>query len=402
MDTQIAIIGGGIGGITAALSLLQAGFEVHVFEQARSLREVGAGINITPNASRVLHGLGLGRDVVKFGVLPLAWHQRRWDDGRTLLRTPLGADVETHFGFPQYQVHRADLLDMLLAALPAGRLHVGHRLTGFRDNGHKVEIRFQNDLRVTADALIGADGIHSTVQRLLFGETAPRFTGCAAYRGLVPAEKLEDLDLDVTAQIWMGPDKHVVHYFVAAERLVNLVGVIEQDTWTKESWTDRGQVADVLASFQGWHPQIRGILEALEETFVWGLFDRPPLQHWSVGRVTLLGDACHPMLPFVAQGAAQAMEDGITLAACLRKFADVREALACYEALRLPRTAHVQSLAAANKLRFHLPDGPEQVARDAKMAAGGTDWSISAIGWLYGYDAAAAVDSGHLGLPSLP
>jgi len=398
--TQIAIIGGGIGGVTAALSLLQAGFDVHVYEQVRALREVGAGINITPNAARVLHGLGLGGEVAKFGVLPLAWHQRRWDDGRTLLRTPLGVDVETHFGFPQYQAHRADLLNMLLAALPPGRLHVEHRLTGFCDSGHQVDIQFQNGLQVTADVLIGADGIHSTVQRLLFGETAPRFTGCAAYRGLVPAEKLEHLDLEVSAQIWMGPGKHVVHYFVAAERLVNFVAVVEQDTWTRESWTERGHVADVLASYQGWHPQIRGILEALEETFIWGLFDRSPLQHWSVGQVTLLGDACHPMLPFVAQGAAQAMEDGAALAACLRKCADVREALARYEALRLPRTAHVQSLAAANKIRFHLPDGPEQAQRDAQMAAGGTDWSIPVIDWLYGYEAAAAVDSGYLGLPS--
>jgi salicylate hydroxylase len=236
------------------------------------------------------------------------------------------------------------------------------------------------------------------VQRLLFGETAPHFTGCAAYRGLVPAQRLEHLDLEVSAQIWMGPDKHFVHYFVANKRLVNFVAVIEQDTWTRESWTERGEVADALAAFAGWHPQLRRILESVDETFIWGLFDRAPLPRWTVGRVTLLGDACHPMLPFLAQGAAQAMEDGVTLASCLRKFANVTEALARYQALRLPRTALVQSLAAANKSRFHLHDGPEQVARDAEMAAGGTDWSLATIGWLYGHDAATAVETGHLGL----
>jgi salicylate hydroxylase len=396
---QIAIIGGGIGGAAAALNLLKAGFDVHVYEQARALREVGAGINITPNASRVLHGLGLGEEIAKLGVLPVAYHQRRWIDGRTLLRTPLRGAVEAHFGYPHYQSHRADVLAMMLAKLPPGHLHVGHRLTGLTDDGRKVEAQFENGARVTADALIGADGIHSTVQRLLFGETAPRFTGCVAYRGLVPAEKLNHLDLETSAQIWMGPKKHFVHYFVSNGRFVNFVATIEQDTWTKESWTDHGEVADALAAFAGWHPLVRGILEAVEGTFIWGLFDRAPLQRWSVGRATLVGDACHPMLPFIAQGAAQTMEDGVMLTACLRKFADVAEALVRYEALRLPRTAHVQSLAAANKTRFHLPNGADQVARDARMMAGGTDWSIRAIGWLYGYDADAAAETGHLGLP---
>ena len=169
--------------------------------------------------------------------------------------------------------------------------------------------------------------------------------------------------------------------------------------WTKESWTDRGDLAQARAAFAGWHNQVSGLLDAVEETFVWGLFDRAPLPRWSVGRVTLLGDACHPMLPFMAQGAAQAMEDGMTLMACLHGIADIRKALARYEELRLPRASLVQSLAATNKARFHLPDGPEQAARDAEMAAGGTDWSVKTIGWLYGHDAAAVVDTGNLGLP---
>jgi salicylate hydroxylase len=395
----IAIVGGGIGGVSAALNLLRAGFDVHVYEQSRALREVGAGINVTPNATRVIHGLRLGDKLATLGVMPLAVHQQRWDDGRTLLRTPLGTEIERHFGFRQYQSHRADVLTMLVEALPPERMHVGHRLTGFGERAEKIGAKFENGVVVTADALIGADGIHSTVQRQLFGATPPHFTGCAAYRGLVPAEKLKHLDLEVVLQVTMGPGKHFVRYFVASMRYVNFVAIIEQDAWTKESWTDRGDVNEARAAFAGWHKDVSDVLNAVEETFIWGLFDRAPLARWSVGRVTLLGNAAHPMLPFVAQGAAQAMEDGLTLSVCLQKYDDIPEALARYQALRLPRTAHVQSLAANNKIRFHLPDGPEQMARDAKMAAGGTDWSFKAMEWIYGHDPAAAVETGALGLP---
>jgi salicylate hydroxylase len=399
MSTKsIAIIGGGIGGVSAALNLLRAGFDVHVYEQSRALREVGAGINVTPNATRVIHGLGLGDKLASLGVMPLAVRQQRWDDGRTLLRTPLGTEVERHFGFRQYQSHRADVLKMLVEALPPERMHVGHRFTGLNERGDKIETRFENGARASVDALIGADGIHSTVQRQLFGATPPRFTGCAAYRGLVPAEKLKYLNLEVVLQISMGPGKHFVRYFVASMRYVNFVALIEQDSWTKESWADRCDINEARAAFAGWHKDVSGVLDAVEEAFIWGLFDRAPLERWSVGRVTLLGDACHPMLPFVAQGAAQAMEDGVTLTACLQKYDDIPEALTHYQALRLPRTAHVQSLAANNKIRFHLPDGPEQIARDAKMAAGGTDWSFKAIEWIYGHDPATAVETGNLGL----
>ena len=387
---SVAVIGGGIGGLAAALSLLRAGVDVHVYERARTLSEVGAGVQISPNASRILHGLGLADALAGLGVKPLAWHQRRWDDGRTLLRTPLAGAVEAEFGFPHYQMHRADVLNALVRALPAERLHVGHRLTALVDHEDRVEATFENGTHIGVDALVGADGIHSTVRHVLFGPEKPRFTGCVAYRGLVPADRLSHLDLEVTSQIWMGPGKHFVHYYVQNRRLVNFVAVIEQDTWTRESWTDQGDVADAIAAHAGWHPQVRAILGAVEETFIWALFDRKPMAHWSVGRVTLLGDACHAMLPFMAQGAAQAIEDGATLAACMSKIGaqNVAEALRRYEMLRLPRTSRVQGLSEANKTRFHLPDGTAQQARDAEMARGTTDWSLKAIAWLYGYDAA--------------
>jgi salicylate hydroxylase len=387
--TSVAIVGGGISGLCAALSLLRVGIDAHVYEQARSLAEVGAGVQISPNASRILHRLGLADALASTGVKALALHQRRWDDGRTLLRTPLAEVMEAAFRSPHYQIHRADLLEALAQTLPASHLHLGHRFTTLVDRGTHVEAEFENGKRIEADALLGADGIHSAVRRVVFDPQSPRFTGCVCYRGLVPADRLAHLKLETTAQVWMGPGKHFVHYFVRSRQLVNFVAIVEQDSWIRESWTDHGEVADALAAFDGWHPQVRDVLGAVDETFIWALFDRTPMAHWSVGRVTLLGDACHAMLPFMAQGAAQAIEDGATLSACLSQ-ADaghVPEALRRYERLRLPRTSRIQSLSEANKQRFHLPDGPAQGIRDAQMARGTTDWSLDAVAWLYGHRA---------------
>jgi salicylate hydroxylase len=390
---SVAVVGGGIGGLSAALCLMRAGFDVQVYEQAPELKEVGAGVQISPNASRILHRLGLAGALAATGVKPLAWHQRRWDDGRTLLHAPLAEALEATYGFPHYQMHRADLLAALVAAIPADRLHRGHRLTGLTDHGDRVEARFANGFRAQADVLVGADGIHSTVRGCLFGPERPRFTGCVAYRGLVPARRLRQLELEVTAQIWLGPGQHFVHYFVRDRQLVNFVAIVERDTWTRESWTDRGEIADALAAFSDWHPQVSAIIGAADETFVWALFDRVPLQRWSVGRVTLLGDASHAMLPFMAQGAAQAIEDGATLAACLRRAGsladgmDVAAALRRYDEARIPRASRLQAMSAGNKARFHLPDGPAQRERDGQMAAGSAAWSFNALGWLYEHDA---------------
>ncbi len=387
---SVAIIGGGIGGLAAASILLRAGFDVRVYEQAKALGEVGAGINIGPNGSRILHRLGIAEVLGRTGVKPMTFDQRRWDDGRILVRAPLGEAVETAFGVPYYTFHRGDLHRALAGTIPADRIHLGHHLIHFEDRGDRVDAQFENGASVSADALIGADGIHSVVRHVLFGPEQPHFTGCVAYRGLVPADRLRHLDLEARNQMWLGPGAHVVHYFVSAGRLVNFVAVIEADSWRGESWVDRGEVADALAAFQGWHDQVLSIIGAVDETYKWALFDRRPLPRWSVGRVTLLGDSCHPMLPFMGQGAGQAIEDAATLKACLLKLAaDIPAALRLYQQLRLPRASRLQDMSAINKSRFHLPDGRSQRERDAEMARGATDWSFAAIAWLYEHDAEA-------------
>jgi salicylate hydroxylase len=385
---SIAVIGAGLGGLAAALSLRRAGFAVEVYEQGAGFNEIGAGIQIGPNASRILHRLVPNDRLTRDAVRPVAVHQRRWQDGRTLQRAPLGDEIEAVFRAPYYHFHRGDLLVALASQWPREHVHFRHRLASLQDDGERVTARFENGAEIAADLLIGADGIHSVVRAQLFGPEQPRFTGCIAYRGLVPVERLADLGLEVVSSNWMGPGQHFVHYFVSGGRFLNFVGIIERDSWTGESWTDRGEKRDLLAAYGGWHEQVHRIIEAVDETFIWALFDRTPLPRWSVGRVTLLGDSCHAMLPFMAQGAAQAIEDGATLAACLAKLGPERavEALSLYETLRLPRATRLQELSRLNKTRFHLPDGPRQQQRDAEMAVNG-DRSLPAIAWLYEHDA---------------
>ena len=393
---RIIVVGGGIGGLSAALSLRRAGFEVDVYEQAPELTQIGGGINMGPNAVRILRRLGLASRLDREGVRPFFTHQRRWRDGRALQRAPLNPLCEELYGAPHITIHRADLLDVIASGFPAERIHLGHRLASLEDKGDNVEARFENGARITADILVGADGINSVVRTALFGEEAPGFAGCVAYRGLVPVERIADLALEIGNQSWVGPGAHLVHYPVSRGRLLNFVGWTEHDEWNREDWTDRARVARALAAFEGWHPQVCRIISAADTCFIWALFDRDPLPRWSVGRTTLLGDACHPMYPFMGQGAAQAIEDGAALAACLAGGgnADPAEALRRYEQLRLPRVTRLQDMSRANKTRFHMRDGPPQQARDAEWAKT-ADRSPDALRWLYDYDAAQveAVDA---------
>jgi salicylate hydroxylase len=383
---RVAVVGGGIGGLSAALALLRAGFDVRVYEQSRGVSEVGAGIQLAPNCTRILHRLGVLAAIERVAVATVSIDFRRWDDGRLLSRTPLGADIAARYGAPYLHAHRRDLVTVLAAAVGADRIETGRRCVGVSTGGAGAEVRFADGGDATADVVVGADGIHSVVREALYGPERARFTGYVAYRGLVPAERLDHLALAPACAVRLGPGAHFVHYFVSGGRLHNVVCVAEEDSWIRESWTDPADPDELRAAFAGWHPVVRGIIDALDRPLKWALFDRPPLPRWSTGPVTLLGDACHPMLPYGAQGAAQAIEDAAVLAACLAQAdgGDLAAALVRYETIRRGRATRLQEMSRANGRRFHLPDGPEQQARDAAMAS---SFGLSPeIDWLYGHD----------------
>jgi salicylate hydroxylase len=389
---QAIVVGAGIGGLTAALALRAAGLDVAVYEQADALREVGAGIQLAPNATRLLHRLGLGDALARVGVRPDAIEHKRWQDGRVLLRQPLGETCERTFGAPYYHLYRPDLLAVLADALPRGMVRLAHRCIAVRQDDDAVTLTFDNGATACAPVVIGADGIHSTVRALMLGPESPRFSGSIAYRGLVPAGRLTPLRLPRYSNGWLGPDRHFVHYFVGAgARLLNFVAIVPAGDWRVESWSATGEVADALAEFGGWHPTVRAIIAAADRTHRWALYDRGPLETWSVGRVTLLGDAAHAMLPFMAQGACQAVEDAVVLAGCLGSAAPdgVRAAVRRYETIRKPRVWEVQRASYRNATIYHLPDGEHQRERDAAWAASAARGPYAERGWLFAYDAEA-------------
>ena len=375
-NIRIAVIGGGIGGLTTAISLLQAGFDVQVYEQSRLLSEVGAGINIGPNASRILSRLGLGEECAKVAFRSPFFHQRRWDDGRTLTKTPLGTAIEAEFGAPHISSIAANCIRCWPRPCRPSACISRTAASASSRRQTVCERQFENGAEIEADVLIAADGIFSAVRRALLGPERPRFA-CRAYRGLIPAERVRDIPPESTA--FLGPGRHFIHYFVSAGRMLNFVGHVEQEDWISESWTEPGSVDDLRAAYAGWHPQVQRVIDAVDETFIWAVLDRPPISRWTYGRITMLGDACHPMIPFMGQGGAQAIEDAAAITACLLQCGDdVEAALKLYETVRLPRATQIQNGSWDNKTRFHMPDGPDQEERDAQMAKGMTDWSYQA------------------------
>jgi 2-polyprenyl-6-methoxyphenol hydroxylase-like FAD-dependent oxidoreductase len=382
------VIGAGIGGTAAAIALRRAGIDVSLFEQTMAQREVGAGIQISPNASRLLGRYGLGDAMARAAVRPSAIVFRRWQDGHVLGREELGDAIENRYGSPYYHFHRADLIALLADEFGPKEIKLGRRLVDVEQDDTGVTARFEDGTSERGDLLIGADGIHSNVRERLFGGEKPRFSGQIAYRGLAPAERVAHLGLPLDVTNWVGPGRHFVHYFVSSGRFLNFVAVSEEATWTREQWSDRGSISDAAKIYEGWHPQVATILNAVDETFKWALFDRNPFPEWTRGRVALLGDACHPMLPFMAQGAAQAIEDGATLAACLKHAAfDVPAAFRTYVTLRKPRATEVQARSRGLATSFHLHDGPQQLERDQVFVTQGVRGSPEAMNKLYGYDA---------------
>jgi salicylate hydroxylase len=384
---RVAIVGGGIGGLSAALFLRRAGFDdVAVFEQAPELREIGAGIQVAPNAGRLLRRLGLGDALAEVAVrLEGGWEFRRWADGRILFSQPLGDAAERRFGEPYYVVHRGHLLDLLRAAVPAGWVHLDHRCTAIVEEGDTVALRFENGATARADALIGADGIHSVVHDAILAPERATFSGLSAYRALVAAAAAPEVARRPVTTLWLGPDRHLVHYPVSAGREINLVSCNPAGNWREESWTADGRVEGLAAEFAGWDERVQELIAAVTETKQYAFYDREPLAHWTRGRVALMGDAAHPMMPFLAQGASQAIEDGAVLAGCLSEAtaATVAPALARYETLRRERASKVQLASRESRRHHHLPDGEEQRRRDAAMA--GED-PLGHNAWIYGHD----------------
>lgn len=355
---RILIAGGGIGGLTAALCLARAGFEVAVFEQAAEFGEIGAGVQLSPNGSRVLHRLGLGSALDRRGFMPEGTEFRSWKTGKLVAASALGERVAATYGAPYYHMHRGDLLTVLVAAARregAIALHESARVEAFREDGGGVRVSVAGVTR-HGDALIGADGIHSTVRTGLFGAQAPRFTGNVAWRALVPAERVPGGLLNPVATVWWGPGRHFVCYYVRGGALVNCVCVVEKAGWEVESWTERGDFEELKNDFSGWNTAVQMLIDRADRDslYKWALHDRPPMPRWGDGAVTLLGDACHPTLPYMAQGAAMAIEDAAVLAGCLAGGAEVASALARYEHLRKRRTAWVQAGSRRNASIFHL------------------------------------------------
>ncbi len=391
---RVAVVGGGIGGVAAALFLQRAGVQATVYEQADELRETGAGIVVPPNMVRLLDELGLLPALERVAVrLQAAWEFRRWQDGRVLFSQPMGDACVALYGAHCFVAHRADLLALLQAALAPGQLRLDHRLTAFRAHGDTVELIFERrqlgPASAQADVLIGADGIHSLVQKHLAPAAEARFSGLCAFRCLVPAAQAPALALRPVQSLWLGPGRHLVHYPISSGKLVNIVAIVPAGDWRSESWTAEGRVDDMLLAFAGWDPRVQQLLAAATDTRRWALLDRSPLRRWTDGRIALLGDAAHAMLPFFAQGAAQALEDAAVLADCLHGVtaAAVPAALQHYQDRRLPRASEVQLMSRGREIRNHLPDGPEQQARDAAFAQGDP---LRQSAWLYGHDVRAA------------
>ncbi len=382
---HILIAGGGIGGLAAALSLAEQGFGVDVFEQAAEFGEIGAGIQLSANCTKVLFGLGLEEPLRKIAFLPEGSEMRDWKSGKTISTSTLGERALQKFGAPYFHVHRADLMVVLAEAAQAHeciRLHTDMEVTTVEQEEGRVTLKAGSDA-YTGDVLIGADGIRSVVRSHLFGAEAPTFTGNVAWRGLVPVDRLPKDLIRPVATVWWGPGKHFVHYYVRRGQLVNCVCVVEKDGWEVESWTEKGEHAELMADFDGWHDTIQTLIANMDpmSCYKWALFDRPPMPKWGDGHITLLGDACHPTLPFMAQGAAMAIEDGAVLARCLATGNDVPTSLKKYEDLRRDRTARIQMGSRRNASIFHAR-GFKAMARNlaAKKAAG------KAFDWVYQYD----------------
>ncbi len=390
---RIAVIGGGIGGLTAAIALRQRGMEVLVFEQAGSLGDIGAGIQLGPNAVKVFRALGMEGDIAAIGYESEYQVIRSWRSGRIISKQRRKDALRSRFGAPHYTLHRADLLQLLGRVLPQNSMTMNARCTGIHVTDRAAVAQFADGREVEADIVVGADGIHSVVRTSLFGPEAPRFTGCVCWRGLVPIEAVPDGIITADGTAWWGPHGHIVHYLVRGGELVNFVAHYDSNAWTEESWTRECDRSELLSTYARWNEALLRFIECSDRYFKWALYDRDPLDRWSKGRATLLGDSAHAMLPYLAQGACMAVEDGYILAKAIAQSPeDVVAALAHYESARIPRTRKTVLGSRQRAKENHLASPWGRLVRDIKIAVhdrmqpGDTIFRAT---WLYDYDVAA-------------
>ena len=388
---NVLIAGAGIGGLTAALALLKRGYQVHVCEQTAQLREVGAGLQLSPNGLRALYQLGLGDALRAISTEPLGKEIRLWSTGQAWKLFDLGAACVEQYGYPYLTIYRPDLHKILADAVRAESPHaimLGARCAGFEQTDRGVTLELSDGRKLRGEVLIGADGVHSRIRNQLTGADRPTFSGCVAWRGVIPMERLPQHMSRTFGTNWIGPGAHVIHYPLRAGTIMNFVGIVERDDWKIESWSQKGTIEECHADFKGWHGDVHELIENVEVPYKWALMARDPMRKWSYGRVTLLGDACHPTLPFLAQGAVMAVEDAYIVARCIEAHeADLAFGLRRYEAARIERTTSIVLRSTESGRLFH-----NAALASAEGAAAYVDreWSEAKIreryDWLFRYN----------------
>jgi 2-polyprenyl-6-methoxyphenol hydroxylase-like FAD-dependent oxidoreductase len=393
MKAHVLIAGGGIGGLTVALALIERGFRVSVFERSPELKEIGAGFAATPNGTRILYALGLRETIGEVAVRVARRELRLWNTGRLWTLAGHGADSEKRYGAPYLAFHRGDLHAILATEVRRRQpdaIHLDARCIGLNQDERSVSLLFDGRPAVEGDVLIGADGVHSEIRKSLFGPDRAQFIGEVAWRGLIPIENLPERMRENTTCNWIGPGGSVTVYPVRGGTLVNFIGLIERDDWRVESWIEQGTTEECLRDFTGWHEDILTMIRAIDTPFKWALFLRDPQPRWSVGRATLLGDACHAMVPYLGQGANMALEDAYVLARCLDSADDIAAALSRYEEARRSRTTEVVIQSMNQSKRIHDPVLADPVKAENYVE---TNWAPEKVkgryDWIYDYDATA-------------
>jgi 2-polyprenyl-6-methoxyphenol hydroxylase-like FAD-dependent oxidoreductase len=368
MKLSVAIVGAGMGGLAAAATLRSIGAQVRVYEQASRFARIGAGIQMLPNSMKVLRGIGIEQRLRSIAFAPRSHLNRAWDSGEVMAELPM---PESRYGAPYLCMHRGDLHDALLSVVPPDAIFLNKKLLSLTEKNNRTTLEFADGSKTDADLVIGADGVHSRVREILLGPEKPLNRGRVAYRAVFPASRL-GRDLGLSRTKWWGPDRHIVMYYTTAARdeIYFVTSLPERQDWvTPESWSAKGDVQELRAAYAGFHADVRAALDACPDCHKWAILEREPLARWSAGRVVLLGDACHPMTPYMAQGAATSIEDAAVLSRCLKEFSDIETALDKYERHRKPRTSRIQAISSANSWMKTPEANPD---------------------WLYGYDAWSA------------